>query len=759
MKRKNLATGIVFGLALVIAFIFAGCDLAGETAETVNAQEPVIVGDNLPLNMNVAAGQQIDLTIGATSPDGGTITYQWYKLEAEYDDADGELIEGEDTGTYSTPDDTEAGYLCHYFVEITNTKPNVNGRKTASVRSNYATVYTYNPANPNFPPKITQHPADVRSLAGDIPFSVIAALDEADDPDISKHKLAYQWFSSDVNSNKDRSNPITMAPSGLAAQNNANFTLPGATEGIFYVYAVVSTVVEDIYSDATPPVLTGATVQQSIASHPARVVIEAAKNPNATIAINVNRKYQYVRGFGGMDIPWDNFFNIEIDEYEKMYNPTTGLGLNMMRIMIMPENPEDNTDPEKTLDYYLGGTELAGGARPNYIEGAKIVNKYNGYLLASPWSPPPEWKSNGTKDGGGHLITTYYGAYAAYLRKYAQLMHDRGAPIYAISIQNEPNFTASYDGCEWTDIQMRDFFKTAGVGQFTGAGTVNGVVYNSPVPGWGNGAAIPRVLIMNGESANHPRINDVALDDQVSRNIIDLIGRHTYGDVLNRYAKAIDLGKEVWMTEHNMNSGSDIQYPNDSTWNYMWQFLNDVDVSIRLNDESAFIWWALKRFYSFIGEGRFGTVEGAILPRGYAISHYAKYASEMYRVQVATLPGSTAADGKTELLSTATGNFNNTGFNRDSTAAKATAFVSPDGNTISIILYTPTNTAGRAGMDMGTVKIQLPNGFTAQTATAIRSTAATKVKPEDVLLAADRNSAVVSLPPSNIVSIRFTKQQ
>jgi O-glycosyl hydrolase len=259
---------------------------------------------------------------------------------------------------------------------------------------------------------------------------------------------------------------------------------------------------------------------------------------------------------------------------------------------------------------------------------------------------------------------------------------------------------------------------------------------------------------MNGESANHPNINDSAMDDRASRDVIDLLGRHVYGDQQNRYAKALDVSpkKEVWMTEHNLNSGQAPAYPNDSTWNYVWPLMNDVDLSIRLNDESAFIWWALKRFYSFIGEGQYTTTEGTILPRGYGLSHYAKYAKEMWRCGV--IVQGKLADNRTSVSAS---NVNNGAFVLASTAAKVTAFISEDGNTFSLVMYTPTNTSGREGVDLGTVEINMPMNFVPITVTAMRSNASIKAKTESVLLSADKKKAYIMLPPGNIVSVKFTK--
>jgi len=203
------------------------------------------------------------------------------------------------------------------------------------------------------------------------------------------------------------------------------------------------------------------------------------------------------------------------------------------------------------------------------------------------------------------------------------------------------------------------------------------------------------------------------------------------------------------MTEHNINSGEGA-YVQDSSWNFVWKFLNDVDLTIRLNNENAFVWWIAKRFYSFIGDGQNGTIDGAIMNRGWSIAQYSKFAKEMKRVRV-TASGTTADNVNTNSA------VNSSSFNIDSTDVKITAFESEDGKTISLVMYTPTNTDGDGGHNMGTMKIKLPAGFTADYATAMRSTSNKQGATESVIISADRNYAIVTLPRSEILSVRFIK--
>jgi hypothetical protein len=83
-----------------------------------------------------------------------------------------------------------------------------------------------------------------------------------------------------------------------------------------------------------------------------------------------------------------------------------------------------------------------------------------------------------------------------------------------------------------------------------------------------------------------------------------------------------------------------------------------------------------------------------------------------------------------------------------------------DISAVSLVMFTPTGTNGSGGTDMHTVKIQLPSGFKVGNVTVMRSSSDVKSQAEkNVTIGADRESAYISLPGGNIVSLRFTKAQ
>jgi O-glycosyl hydrolase len=541
--------------------------------------------------------------------------------------------------------------------------------------------------------------------------------------------LSYQWYSNTKNTNTGGKK--------IGGATNADWQPENITPDTpNYYYVVVSNTVTEPKSTATTT------------SNVVSIFVDTVSN--ALVAVDTATKYQYVRGFGAMDTPGDQGFSaIPEEHFDSAYNPTTGLGLNILRIYI----PPTNTNIRTSMGTYASST------RPQYYQQIKKVNEWGGYVFASPWTPPAAWKNNNSTNGddsvkGGtrtaFLRPSNYQDYANYLKEFCLLLAENNAPIYAVSIQNEPNYSeASYTGCLWTGAEMRDFFKL--VGHFTD-GTV----------GYGGGQAQPYVKTMNGESANTPVINDEALDDPESRAVIDILTRHTYGegDVYFRYDKGFEYGKEIWMTEKCVNNDHQpipgiTTHDNTATWNHVWRFMNDVDMVIRLNEQNVYTAYPLRRFYSLIGDDtRFGSLgAGAILPRGYGLSHYAKFAKETWRINMDIL-------GTTGMNTAITNdNLNNTEFDYGSTAVKISAYVSDDGNAISLVMWTPTDHTGAGGTNMGIMRIQLPSGFVATSATAMRSTSANggQTVTEKVTLSPDGKSAAVTLPASNILSLRFTK--
>jgi O-glycosyl hydrolase len=725
-----------------------------------NAGSPLIPRiDRHPANASYQFGRNLimhELSVRAVAVDDGELTYQWFhNTSGSIADENLILIPGATGPTYGPTLDRLSAGNNFFFAQVTNTI-NANTVTILSIPS----IITMGTGRTALDPIILRHPNDAIYFTGDF----IRPLSIEVEPAIDGGTISYQWYSN----TRQEGRGGTIIP----GQTRTTFTPPATAQGITYYYVVVTN---------NNPAVTSNVKTASVSSMPAKVVITtpAAVTANLTVTVADPRlpqnRYQYIRGYGGMDVGWANFPEQKPEDMETMFNPDWGLGYNINRIMIMPWNTNVN----------IMMRDLTNSHRPHYYENVRIVNKYNGYNAAAPWSMPREWKSNNSINGGGFLVRSYYRQYAEYLRAFAKHMYDAGAPIYTISIQNEPNYVAGYDGCEWTPEQMRDFFIE--VGHFT-----------TGIRGFGGGREIPHVLTMNGESANCPFINVPALRDQRSRGVIDLYARHVYGSVRNTLWKVMPDGsvsseanpnstiqniltrpdgtkKEVWMTEHNINSANAIAFPNDSTWNFVWRFMNDVDLVMRLNNENAFVWWASKRFYSMIGDGQFGTADGVPLPRGYGLSHYAKYTIDTHRIDIG-VSGTLANGTPVPHIERNNSLINSQSFNLDNNTPRITAYaliqsgrdnqpITPNQTDfseidfLSLVMMTPTNTNGSGGVNVGTIRIQMPPGFLIGGVSAHKSTSAVNIfRAHEVQISDDRSSAFVTLNAGEILSVKFTRQ-
>ena len=303
----------------------------------------------------------------------------------------------------------------------------------------------------------------------------------------------------------------------------------------------------------------------------------------ATVNIDLSTTHQTIRGFGGMNFPrWiGTLTNAQVDT--AFGNSSGQIGLTIMRIDV----PYDSN---------VWSGELSAAQR--------AVNNHGAIVFASPWSPPAWMKTNNDVENGGELKTDAYDDYADHLSDFADYMSSNGVSLYAISLQNEPDVSVTYESCDWTSTQMRNFL-------------IN------------NASVIPTsVMVAESYHFDHS-FTDPILNDSSAEAQLEIIAGHIYGGGLSDYPLARSKGKEVWMTEHYTDSSNDAD---------LWP--NALNVGKEIHDcmaanMNAYIWWYIRRFYGPIAE------DGHITKRGYCMSHFAKFVRPGYvRVDATASPSS-----------------------------------------------------------------------------------------------------------------------
>jgi glucuronoarabinoxylan endo-1,4-beta-xylanase len=285
-----------------------------------------------------------------------------------------------------------------------------------------------------------------------------------------------------------------------------------------------------------------------------------------TAAIDLAITHQVIRGFGAANIlPWRP--DMTVDQVNKAFGTGEGqLGFTILRLRVPPDTSE--------FDMQVATAQLA------HALGVKII--------ASPWTPPDSMKTN-NNIVGGELRTDSYAAYAAHLKSFVDYMSSKGVPLYAVSVQNEPDVSVTYESCFWNAAQMVNFIKN-----------------NAPSIG---------VRIIADEASDFDRtITNAILNDPAAALNLSIVGGHLYGTAVANYPLAASKGKEIWMTEY-----LDL----DTTWAHVLN--TGRQISDCMNEGmSAYIWWYIVRFYGPILE------DGTVSKRGYVMSQFARFVRQEY---------------------------------------------------------------------------------------------------------------------------------
>jgi glucuronoarabinoxylan endo-1,4-beta-xylanase len=297
-----------------------------------------------------------------------------------------------------------------------------------------------------------------------------------------------------------------------------------------------------------------------------------ANAADATVDLSATK--QLIRGFGASSA-WCGTLSTSI--MDSLYKD---LGYSILRVRI----EENIGDAWSSGNFSAWKPELTNAQ--NAIARGAIV-------FASPWNPPASMKS------GGKLITSKYADYANYLKAYAKYFADNNAPLYAISIQNEPDYAT--DWTAWTADDLHNFL------------TAQGATLSAAV----------KVMMPESFQFRHP-MSDPSLNDATVASYISIIGGHLYGAGIATYPLATNQGKELWETEH--------YFDDDTIANVMklGKEVHDCMVTASMN---AYVYWWIT------WPNGLADSSGTIFKRAYALGQFAKYIRPGYhRVDATASP-------------------------------------------------------------------------------------------------------------------------
>lgn len=350
------------------------------------------------------------------------------------------------------------------------------------------------------------------------------------------------------------------------------------------------------------------------------VGIQAGK-PTTVLQVNATRK-QTVTGFGaaccdGAMCPYAT----DTQPVKLLYGDVSPIGLNIMRMEISPNFEGDVKVPEWNnwdSPYDWNGS----------LPSAKIVKQRGGIVFGTPWSPPGEYKTNGSAQGGNaedqgnikaKLREDCYDKFFPWLNSFLDWMHSKGVDVDAVSIQNEPDWWVSYSGCLYDPEDLVNLVKNYAY-----------MLDRDSHPG---------VRLISGESLGFTQnYTDPLMQDAACREQIDIVAGHLYGHAPLTYMKQsaklpLKYGKEVWMTEHSSTDNIGERLP---TWHENLLFAEELNECM-LAGGTGYIYWYMRAHWAFVstGEAKYGEgnkVKNKLLPRAYVMSHFAKHVTGSTRL-------------------------------------------------------------------------------------------------------------------------------
>lgn len=295
-----------------------------------------------------------------------------------------------------------------------------------------------------------------------------------------------------------------------------------------------------------------------------------------TATVSFGTTAQTIRGFGGAEAWMPALTTAQANAL--FGTGANDLGLSILRLRI---------DPSSTTGGSNWATELAN---------AQAAHSLGATVIATPWTPPASWKSsNSTVEGT--LNTSEYAAFANYLNLFTAYLAAGNVPLYAISMQNEPDANVTYESCVWTGATMDTWVA--------------------------NNAGVLTTKLMMPESESFiTSLSDPSLDDPNAVNNISIIAGHIYGVSPSFYTNAEQKGKEVWMTEHYLTPSGSQPAIGDAI-----AAAQEFHNSMVTAEYNAYVWWWLWDWNPGSGNINYGLIDTSNNPTyyGLALAQFSKF--------------------------------------------------------------------------------------------------------------------------------------
>ena len=193
------------------------------------------------------------------------------------------------------------------------------------------------------------------------------------------------------------------------------------------------------------------------------------------ITVDAVKRYQTIDGFGTCLISWEPAMARYYERPETARIYAEDLRFNILRCNLWGDGTIGPTEDLTKINYKDPVFASRDPRTPVFIKFAKAIKRINpdAKIIGTVWSPPAWMKENAsitdTKSGAAlrgdyrtekgdelrnRVAKKYYPHFVKWMVEMAKYYAANGAPLYAISPANEPEFTQTFESCVWTSEDL-----------------------------------------------------------------------------------------------------------------------------------------------------------------------------------------------------------------------------------------------------------------------------------------------------------------